>query len=194
MRRSFPKQGRAPTVRGEPDSTSFFSPTCVKNSCTSCDGIFVDIGSSLHREVEGAGTLPAGVDHRHRPGARIAGIVERRIEKLAGVHEGSAVAGIGVALRIVVGQRGPALEVAAVDRQLLRTVRTGYRIRRHSTHARRGRRRRHCEAERAGTLAAGVDYHYLPCSTVASIVKRRIDQLVCGRARRNSVNACPGLW
>ena len=34
--------------------------------------------------------LPAGVDHRHRPGAAIAGVVERRVDELARVHEGGA--------------------------------------------------------------------------------------------------------
>lgn len=71
--------------------------------------------NSVHGEVEYGGAAAAGVDHRDRPGAGVVGGVERRVGELAGGDEGGALAGIGVVLRIVVGERGSAYEVAAVD-------------------------------------------------------------------------------
>ena len=62
-------------------------------------------------KVKAVELAAAGVDHRHRPGAAIVGVVERRVGELPGADEGGGVAGIGVALGIVVRHRRPADEV-----------------------------------------------------------------------------------
>ena len=68
----------------------------------------------MHGEAEGRGAAAAGVDHRHHSGAGLVGVLERRIFELAGVDGGSVVAGIGVALGIMVSDRDSADEVAAL--------------------------------------------------------------------------------
>ena len=52
MRHSFPKQVRAPTVRSEPDSTSYSFPDVRKDSCTSPDCFRAKIDACVKKTLE----------------------------------------------------------------------------------------------------------------------------------------------
>ena len=82
---------------------------------------------------------------------------------------------IGVALGIVVGDRGSADEVAAVNRQRLGAGRARRRVGRHAAHRRRGGG--HREAVGTGTAASGVDHRHGPSSAITCVVERRVSEL-----------------
>src|ERR1035438_4572380 len=69
---------------------------------------------SLHVKAVDVGSDATGVDDSDGPGACIVGVVEGVVLELAGAEESGGVAGVGVALRIVVGNCGPALEGVAL--------------------------------------------------------------------------------